>query len=74
MANTHKHLIEKQKQPCSILRVRRSFIVRLYAVDGKLLEETKVIAKGKKTACKLAKFKHPIGWDYSILAEPENCA
>ena len=74
MGNKHKNKFGIQRKPCNISLVRRSFIVKLYDESDRLLETVKVIAKGRKTACSLAKFQHSIGWNYSVLAEPENCA
>lgn len=42
----------------------RCFIVRLYNDKNELLEEVEVMAKGRKTAWKSAKFKTPIKWGY----------
>lgn len=44
------------------------FIVRLYNDKNELLEEVEVMAKGRKTAWKCAKFKTPIKWGYWIDA------
>jgi hypothetical protein len=52
------------EQPFCQADVMRCFIVKLYNDNNELLETVEVMAKGKKTAWRSAKFKTPIRWGY----------
>ncbi len=49
--------------------MKKKFKVSLFKGSGELVECVEVVAKGKSTARRIAKFKSPVGWEYSIRAE-----